>query len=138
MKKRVLLAAFFAFLIAFGGRLASINAELLDHHGKTVDSEGNAAYCLSCHDGKTAVKIPECTTTCTVNVHKVLIAYPPPGKEKDFATQQAVLAAGVKLENGMVTCISCHDLKNQERFHFAIDATPFARKLCYACHIKIN
>jgi hypothetical protein len=124
-----------AVLVLF---VSALHAEQLDHHGMQADSEGTAAYCLTCHDGLAAKKVVVCTTTCTVSAHKFLAKYPPPGREKDFATQQAVQAAGIRLENGMVTCISCHDLKNLERFHFAIDSTPFARKLCYTCHVRID
>lgn len=88
--------------------------------------------------GRPQKKVVVCTTRCTVKAHKSLFTYPPSGREKEFAPLQAVLEAGVKLENGMVTCISCHDLKNQEKYQFAIDTTPFAQKLCYACHREIK
>lgn len=118
--------------------MSTLHAIELDHHGMTVDSEGAADYCLACHDGKTAKRIPICTTTCTINAHKFLIKYPPPGRGKDFAPLGSILTAGIKLENGMVTCISCHDLKNPLKYHFAIEAKPYAQKLCYVCHIEID
>lgn len=117
---------------------ASLHAELLDHHGTQADSEGTAAYCLSCHDGSAAKKVRVCTTNCTIKSHKFLVKYPPAGREKEFATQEAVLAAGIKLEDGMVTCISCHNLGNPLKYHFAVDNEKFAQKLCYACHLDIK
>lgn len=117
---------------------ASLHAGLLEHHGAQVDSEGSAAFCLSCHDGSSAKKVRICTTNCTINSHKFLVKYPPPGREKVFAPLHEVLAAGIKLEDGMVTCISCHDLLNPLKYHFAIDRERFAQKLCYVCHIEIN
>jgi hypothetical protein len=110
----------------------------VDHHGSPADTEGKAAYCLSCHDGSGGKKIVVCSTVCLhPNTHKMLIPYPPPAK-KGYATLEAVLAAGLKLEEGMITCITCHDLTNPLRHHFAVDATPYAQKLCYVCHLEID
>jgi hypothetical protein len=110
----------------------------VDHHGSPGDTDGTAAYCLSCHDGSGGKKIMVCSTACLhPNTHKMLIPYPPPAK-KGFATLEAVLAAGLKLEEGMITCITCHDLTNPLRHHFAVDATPYAQKLCYVCHLEID
>lgn len=103
-----------------------------------ADSEGSADHCLSCHDGSGGKKVRVCTTNCTINSHKFLVKYPPPGREKEFAPLHEVQTAGIKLENGMVTCISCHDLKNQQKYHFAIDTGSFAQKVCYACHTDIK
>lgn len=132
MRRTIFSAMLIVPLAVFVCFLASVRPEMLEHHGMTADSEGSADYCLACHDGKTAKR------ASTINSHKFLIKYPPAGKEKNYATQQAALAAGVRLENGMVTCISCHDLRNPLKYHYAIDTTPFAKKLCYACHIKID
>lgn len=135
-------ARFLSFMIVQPAALflciTTLHAELLDHHGRQADNEGSTAYCMTCHDGSSARKVIVCTTTCTINVHKSMIAYPPPGRVRDFAQQQDVLAAGVKLEDGKIGCISCHDLRNTQKFQFAVDTTPFAKKLCHACHIRID
>jgi hypothetical protein len=118
--------------------LALLSADELDHHGKTVNGEGSAADCLTCHDGSNE---PQRRGLITPRrSHRVLIKYPPPGRGLAFKPLQEVLAAGMKLENDMVTCISCHDLNNPEKNHLAFETntTGFAQKLCYVCHLDIN
>jgi hypothetical protein len=131
-----------AFMLGIAGLLAlwlvPALAVEVEHHGVTADTEGTAAYCLTCHDGSAGKKIVVCSTPClNPNTHKMLIPYPPPGK-RGYATLEAVLAAGLNLEEGMITCITCHDLTNPLRHHFAVDATPYAQKLCYLCHLEID
>lgn len=120
--------------------LALLNADELNHHGKTANSEGSAADCLTCHDGSNQTRKKGFISPA--RSHKVLITYPPPGNNRGitFKPLQDVLAAGMKFENGMVTCISCHDLNNQEKNHLAFETntTGFAQKLCYVCHLDIN
>jgi len=116
----------------------TLHAELIDHHNTQADSEGSADYCLTCHNASGGGQIRMCSTICTITAHKFLVQYPPPGREKEFATTSSVLAAGIKLENGMITCISCHDLHNPSKYHFAIDKQGFAQKLCLSCHIDIT
>lgn len=121
--------------VSSGGASAETAVE---HHGTMVDSEGGAAYCLSCHRGRTAMYMPTYRQNYTDRSHKIFMKFPPPEREKDFATLESVLADGIKLESGEVTCISCHNVKNQQRYHFAIETTPYAKRLCYTCHIDIK
>lgn len=104
----------------------------VEHHGSLIDSEGTAAYCLSCHDGKTSKVIAYNSS------HKFLIAYPPNFREGRFAPLQAVTAAGIKFENGLITCISCHDPGKPSRYHLAVDTPPRVHKLCRVCHTGID
>ncbi len=119
---------------------ALLNADELSHHGKTVNSEGSAADCLTCHDGSNQFQRKGMISPA--RSHKFLIKYPPPVSSRGitFKPLREVLSAGMKLENGMVTCISCHDLSNQEKNHLAFETntTGFAQKLCYMCHLDIN
>ena len=100
------------------------------HHGEIVDTEGKAEDCLQCHENK------------NIRSHKILIQYPPPyrGPEVTFRPLQDVLALGMKFEDGMITCITCHDLTNETRFHLAHEpqSTGHAQKLCYVCHMEID
>lgn len=101
------------------------------HHGEIIDSEGKAEYCLQCHQNK------------DIKSHKILIEYPPPYRREQeitFRPLQEVLALGMKFEDGLLTCISCHDLTNQTRYHFALEPRTggHAQKLCYVCHLEIG
>lgn len=104
----------------------------LEHHGSLIDGDGTAGYCLSCHDGKTSKVVAYASS------HKFLIAYPPKFGEGRFAPLQAVTAAGIKFENGLITCISCHDTGKPSRYHLAIDTPPRVHKLCRVCHVNID
>lgn len=102
----------------------------ITHHGESVDYTGKAEYCLKCHE------------TMVVKSHKILIKYPPParGHEVTFRPLQEVQALGMKFEDGMITCISCHDLANQTQYHFALESRTggHAQQLCYVCHLEIG
>jgi|GEM_PF-4995720 len=100
------------------------------HHGKIVDGGGKASYCLQCHQKK------------NIRSHKILVPYPPLTKKQTltYRSLQEVLALGMKFEDGMVTCISCHDLNNQAKYHIALESRTngSAQKLCYICHLEIG
>lgn len=100
------------------------------HHGEMIDSQGKTDYCLQCHLYNVA------------RSHKILIEYPPPyrGSEVTFRPLQEVLAMGMKFEDNMITCISCHDLTNLDRYHLALETRTggHAQKLCYVCHMEIG
>lgn len=100
------------------------------HHGENVDAAGKAEYCLKCHE------------TMVVRSHKILIKYPPPNSDSELTYRplSEVQALGMKFEDGMITCITCHDLGNQTQYHFALETRTGgqAQKLCYVCHLEIG
>ena len=126
-----------AFATTFS--LAVLFAEELQHYGSMVDSEGSAADCMKCHDGSTELR-PGKGKIAPVRSHKVMVKYPPPGRGNAFKPLEEVLAAGIKLKNGMVTCISCHDLNNPNKNHLTVETNTsgYAQKLCYTCHLDIG
>ncbi len=109
----------------------------VQHHGLTVESDGSSAQCLACHDGSTAGAVSYCTVQCDFrsSSHVIEKDYPPRRNRDSFASVAEVTAKGVKLINGKVTCISCHDLKNPARFHLIVNGD---RKLCSICHFKVS
>ncbi len=133
MKRPALfLALVFSALLpagSFGGQVP--------HHGRMAESEGTATHCLGCHDGLSAKAVSYCTVNCDVTSgsHAIEVKYPPSKKRNSYAPVEAVTAKGVKLVNGKVTCISCHDLKNPARFHLIKNST---RELCSVCHFRIR
>lgn len=133
MKKRLFI---FGLLIAVAFlifRLKTPRAELVEHHGQTVECEMTAEECLACHDGIVAPDIHICRTRC-VKDHPIYVNYPPARKTTGYAPVAMVEAAGIKLVNGQVTCISCHNLKNQDKYHPTVDFRY--SKICFACHLK--
>ena len=115
---------------------AAALAELVSHHSTRVEANGPAHDCISCHDGATAKHVSFCTVRCDFSGgHSILKRYPPAGKAAQYAPAAAVQAKGVKLQDGMVTCISCHDLRNPSRDHLVMDNT--GSRLCLVCHLTM-
>jgi predicted CXXCH cytochrome family protein len=115
---------------------AQARAEMVSHHTATVEANCLADVCISCHDGKTAKYVSFCTVKCDYSSsHVVLKKYPPAGKAAGYAPVAALQAKGIKLEDGKVTCISCHDLRKTDRYHLVMDNTQ--SRLCFVCHVAI-
>jgi hypothetical protein len=88
--------------------------------------------CLKCHNGVMARAISICVgNNClyTKN-HSIMRPYPPPGKEHNYASVSEIEHAGCILENGKITCLSCHDLTKPPPHTIR----P-GDQLCYICHI---
>ena len=115
----------------------SLNAQEVLHNDNLVDSN-DPKGCLTCHNGTIARNISPCTkVSCLLDPrssHPVFKKYPPAGKESDYAPSSQVEAAGIKLKNGEVTCISCHNLMNQQEFHLVMENND--SRLCKTCHIR--
>jgi predicted CXXCH cytochrome family protein len=126
-------APLFVFLIVLSGAPSAI-ADKVGHHGNTVDADGTAESCISCHDGSIAGNISFCTVKCDFRTpHVIMKKYPPTGKKASYASVTEVTAKGVRIVNGKVTCVSCHNLRNDGRYHLVKDER---RRLCAICHIK--
>jgi len=115
---------------------AQARAEMVSHHTVTVEANGLADVCISCHDGKTAKHVSFCTVKCDYSSsHVVFKIYPQAGKAARYAPAAALQAKGIKLEDGKVTCISCHDLRKPGRYHLVMDNTK--SRLCFVCHVAM-
>jgi len=113
---------------------SSAKAEMVEHHGKTIEAGGSPDRCIVCHDGLAAKNVSYCTVNCDFSTsHSILKKYPPEGKRASYAPVAAVRAKGIKFLHGKVTCISCHDLKKQNTFHLIMDEKG---RLCEICHIS--
>ena len=111
-------------------------AEAVQHHGLMVEADDTLTYCVSCHDGSVASNASFCTVQCSATTpHPVQKHYPPLGKEKLYAPTGLVQAKGIKLPEGKVTCISCHNLRNPGKNHLVIDNR--GSRLCLTCHIRM-
>ncbi|MBI1921333.1 MAG: cytochrome C [Geobacter sp.] len=108
---------------------------LFQHYSIMVNPEDTSYGCLSCHDGTIASSVGICTVDCTVSdSHPVEKEYPPLGREAKFASIDNVVAAGIKLLDNKIGCISCHDITNQSESHLRIPNENSG--LCTVCHIQ--
>ena len=126
-------------LLVFSLVLKSISLSALEvnHHDNIVDSD-DPEICLTCHNGTIAKNISPCTkVSCLLDPrssHPVFKKFPPEGKESEFVPFSQVESAGIKLKNGEVSCISCHNILIQEDFHLVMENRR--SRLCKTCHIR--
>lgn len=126
----------------------------------TMDTQpsGSSLLCLSCHDGVQAVSTlavtprynwsptaagshlnasgalesgPGFVDTDLRDDHPISVEYDP-AQDPDFLT---VPASPVRLENGKVQCISCHNPHDDENGKFLVMSNENSA-LCFACHDK--
>lgn len=113
-----------------------LRAEQVPHNGLMVDANSSANECLSCHDGVLAKHVSFCKVRCDFSGgHSLMKRYPPAGKAAEYAPASLVIAKGIKLENGHVTCNSCHDLRKSTPDYLVIENTN--SRLCLTCHIRM-
>ena len=111
------------------------SAEEVDHYGVMVDRRASLEECVACHDGSIAKAAVYCLKDCTVMApHSVMRPYPPPGRESAYRPVGSLREEGIELVDGMVVCISCHNLGNPPPYHLAVGTA--ASKLCLSCHIQ--
>ncbi|HEY6871772.1 MAG TPA: cytochrome C [Geobacteraceae bacterium] len=120
--------------IIFAGMAFSANE--VAHHGSQVSISADYKVCLTCHDGVVAPRISPCLAqVCMLKSdHPVGRPYPPPGKEREYASAALAESAGIKFIDGRIDCISCHDLNNPDQFHLRIEEKR--DRLCRACHLR--
>lgn len=101
------------------------------HHGTVVESVASSRECLACHDGSMATAVSTCLNgRCPLGgPHPVDVPYPPPGSSSEYRS-----TPGVRLLNGQVVCISCHNLENPRPGHPIVDFAT--TNICLMCHIK--
>jgi len=108
--------------------------------GATVDAESRR--CLQCHDGVTAAESLNPTTSHGAGNsyaergrnHPVGIAYRPgqPGRRTSLLRPAALLPSQVRLPEGKVSCVSCHDLYARQSGLLTVPIE--GSQLCFACH----
>lgn len=113
----------------------SVCAETVDHHGFTVDLRAGVEDCVVCHDGSIAKNVVYCLKDCSIMTpHAVNRRYPPPGREAAYRPAAFLQEAGIDLVDGMVVCVSCHNIANQSPYHLAVGIA--ASGLCLTCHVQ--
>lgn len=135
MRKAYGISGLLLGMILFGLWLRFPHAEQVMHHGLEVKITADLSDCIVCHDGMVGPTVSICTVDCKfTSPHSILKEYPPFGKEQEYAPADKLAAKGIILQNHKVTCVSCHNLKNPQKYHLVMENNGSA--LCYACHIK--
>ncbi len=114
-------------------QVSQLMGEVLTHHGTEVDIT-ITEICFQCHNDNSDNISNSLENGCSIgDSHPVFLDYPPNDKETFFSPRSDVEAAGLVFPNGKITCISCHNLENQETKHLAIENS--GSRLCLTCHI---
>lgn len=89
--------------------------------------------CLKCHKGSPAKPVSICLgDDCLYSKsHSLMHPYPPRKNSGDYAPLRDIEKAGCILENGKITCLSCHDLTKPPP-HLIQQGD----KLCSICHLN--
>lgn len=133
MNKTFLLTGLTVIAILSPLYYSTSGAEEVLHNGFMTDSEGGVYDCLSCHDGTIGSSVTLSTMIGNfIDKHPVNRDYPPIDKSEFYVPEEMVAVSGIKLVNGQITCISCHNLKNQEKYHLAMSMENSS--LCFGCH----
>ena len=120
-----------AAVVSFVG--GSEKGENARHHGRRIDTI-TGKLCISCHDGAIGPHVLYCTHQCDgTQGHTIFKKYPPKGREREFIPLSVAKTKGIVFERGQVTCVSCHNLRNPDRYHLAVDNAKSG--LCLSCHI---
>lgn len=131
---RAALAVLWMVALLVGGA-GTLLADEIEHYGAMVDRHAGIEECVACHDGSIAKAAVYCIKDCSLlTPHSVLRRYPPPGREAAYRPVESLREAGIVLVDGMVVCVSCHNLGNPPPYHLAVESV--ASRLCLTCHIQ--
>ncbi|MCK5056725.1 MAG: hypothetical protein KAT34_08720 [Candidatus Aminicenantes bacterium] len=100
----------------------------------------STAYCLSCHDGVTAVDIhmtpgvsdqskPKglgLSHPVEINYENVYL------KKRGTYNPPELLDPRIKLDKNNITCLSCHDENSSHKNHLVME--NYRSRLCFSCH----
>lgn len=120
--------------VALCGPLAGVSAQQAGHYGGNIPDNGDPVNCIVCHDGLIASPAHFCTVECGfVAPHSILKEYPPRLRQDAYAPLETLKDKGIRLFNGKVSCVSCHDLNKNDKNHLIMDNSRSA--LCLSCHL---
>lgn len=110
-------------------------------YGKLIETAGGSlldefsAECLSCHDG-TISKEPQVQVKGGLWQHGIGMSHPigvDYPRSEDFAYPES-LPKDVRLFNGKIGCLSCHEIYTKEKNMLVMDNR--GSRLCLTCHKK--
>jgi predicted CXXCH cytochrome family protein len=123
-------------------RVAHIKRDERGSDGRDGLLDAESRRCLSCHDGVTA---PESTNPTGSSPrrfwdvrrnHPVGVSYSgrKRGKSETLLRSSQLLPERIRLPNGRVSCVSCHNLYETGRYRLSVSMG--ASQLCLTCHDK--
>lgn len=107
-----------------------------DNRGGLLDAESRR--CLSCHDGVSAGESTNPTASSSRGFedmrrnHPVGVTYGDQGRGRTLLRSAQLLPERVRLPDGKVSCVSCHDLYETERNRLSVSMDK--SRLCLTCH----
>lgn len=111
-----------------------LTAAAVEHHGVSADSD-NSRECIGCHDGTIGSNVSFYTSGgSALTEHPVFTPYNAGNRRTRLQPSFLAASRGIRFEDGEVTCISCHDIRNSRENHLIMDNG--GSRLCLACHIK--
>lgn len=127
---------YFVAVLCFFAVSPAFSLEYVKHKKFVVDADGLMVDCLSCHNGTKAPAVTNCQNgMCRIYAnHIVAVLYPPIDGPEKYAPLTAIYNKGMALENGRITCITCHNLREKHRFQLRV--YPERSELCLTCHLK--
>jgi len=112
---------------------------LVVHFGQLVDNESNSYECLSCHDHNSAKGVgfqlwKHGASANPLGSHPLEITYPEEWSGNTrFALPSVIENSGLRLLDGKLACITCHDLRLQSHEHL-LAVSLKGSQLCLVCH----
>ena len=109
------------------------------HHGGLLDSVSSG--CLTCHDGVTAVEAGHRSSRSTVGYlgdrgrnHPLGVPYEARQADRHGSPLRhpMLLPKQIRLPENKVSCVSCHNLYNSERYQLSVPIE--GSRLCLTCH----
>lgn len=95
----------------------------------------SSRQCMGCHDGSIGTHADVGLTSTLGGSHPVEMDYESARLSRPSTLVPAVLLPrAVSLDNGRVTCTSCHDVESTQPKHLSV--TMEGSALCQTCHAK--
>lgn len=111
-----------------------------------VELDGWSLLCLGCHDGVTAQDVYSSHHALTVTEHLAnsqlnlvgLRSHPVgvryPRADEDYNAPAAVEAAGLRLPDRRIQCVTCHDAHNTHGHESMLKVSNRRSQMCLTCH----
>ncbi|BDG10279.1 hypothetical protein AMPC_33920 [Anaeromyxobacter paludicola] len=102
--------------------------------GRVNRLEASSRSCLTCHDGSVEGKriYRNAAGHRGENVHPIEVSYTDRAAFSDRFEPPRRLHPALVLQDGKVTCVTCHDGMSEQPYHTALPMN--GSRLCLSCH----